>query len=245
MAPGNSANQPLQGHAGGVSNTTTYADLIAPLNAQLRGGFVGTGAAQHRSRQEAQQQASADDLEGVKLAIEAEVATDYFTLRALDADTELLASNIDVFGRSLELTQNHRTGEIASDLDVAQAETVLRTTQAEFAGRRNCSGRNLNTRWPVFTGSSPPSAFTVPETDHSTSSPPVISAWSALPTFGTQAGHCGCRTADGGGQRKHRRGEGRILTGDPTERVRARHGKPASGFVVRLAEPILVAPGHR
>jgi outer membrane protein TolC len=34
----------------------------------------------------AQEQAEADDLEALKLAIEAEVATDYFTLRALDAE---------------------------------------------------------------------------------------------------------------------------------------------------------------
>ena len=78
------------------------------------------------------QQADADDLEATQLSIEAEVATDYFTLRALDAEEALLRSNIEVFRKSLELTQNRRMGGIASDLDVAQAETVLKTTQAEL-----------------------------------------------------------------------------------------------------------------
>jgi outer membrane protein TolC len=39
---------------------------------------------------------------------------------------------IDVFGKSLELTLERRAGGIASDLDVAQAETVFRTARAQL-----------------------------------------------------------------------------------------------------------------
>ena len=105
------------------------------------------------------------------LAIEAEVATDYFTLRALDAETELLSSNIDVFGKSLELTQNRRTGGIASDLDVAQAETVLRTTQAELPATQ-LQRAQFEHALAVLTGQAA-SAFTVPERPLNTP-PPVI-----------------------------------------------------------------------
>jgi multidrug efflux system outer membrane protein len=119
----------------------------------------------------AQQQASADDLEGVKLAIEAEVATDYFTLRALDAETELLSSNIYVFGKSLELTQNRRTGGVATDLDVAQAETVLRTTEAELPATQ-LQRAQFEHALAVLTGQAA-SAFTVPERPLNTP-PPVI-----------------------------------------------------------------------
>lgn len=80
----------------------------------------------------AQERAGAEDLEAIKLAIQAEVATDYFTLRALDAEKELLSSSVEVFRKSLELTRNRRAGGIVSDLDVAQAETVLRSTQAQL-----------------------------------------------------------------------------------------------------------------
>jgi len=166
----NSANEPLEGRAGGVSNTTTYADLIAPLNLSYEVDLWGRVRRTVESAR-AQQQASADDLEGVKLAIEAEVATDYFTLRALDAETELLSSNIYVFGKSFELTQNQRTGGIASDLDVAQAETVLRTTEAELPATQ-LQRAQFEHALAVLTGQSA-SAFSVPERPLD-AQPPVI-----------------------------------------------------------------------
>ncbi|HVM62046.1 MAG TPA: efflux transporter outer membrane subunit [Verrucomicrobiae bacterium] len=166
----NSANQPIQGHAGGVSNTFTYADLIAPLNLSYEVDLWGRVRRSVESAR-AQQQASADDLEGVKLAIQAEVATDYFTLRALDADSTLLKSNIFVFGRSYELTQHRRAGGVASDLDVAQAETVLRTTEAELPATL-LQRAQFEHALAVLTGQ-PASGFTVPERPL-TIEPPVI-----------------------------------------------------------------------
>ena len=80
----------------------------------------------------AQVQASADDVESVRLAIQAEVAADYFTIRALDADKALLLSSIEVYRKSLELVRNRRAGGMVSDLDVAQAETILKTTEAQL-----------------------------------------------------------------------------------------------------------------
>ena len=76
--------------------------------------------------------ASADDLESTKLSIQAEVATDYFTLRSLDAQQQVLEESVVAYQRSLELTQNRRKGGIATDLDVAQAETLLESTRAEI-----------------------------------------------------------------------------------------------------------------
>lgn len=80
----------------------------------------------------AQVQAGADDLEAVRLAMQAEVAADYLTIRALDSDKALLLSSIAVYKKSLELTRNRRAGGMVSDLDVAQAETVLKTTEAQL-----------------------------------------------------------------------------------------------------------------
>jgi multidrug efflux system outer membrane protein len=80
----------------------------------------------------AQKEASADDVESVRLAIQAEVAVDYFTIRALDADKALLLSSIEVYRRSLVLVRSRRAGGMVSDLDVAQAETILKTTEAQL-----------------------------------------------------------------------------------------------------------------
>ena len=73
--------------------------------------------------------ASADDLESAKLAVAAEVADDYFALRTLDDEYTLVTNTIEADRRSLELTQNRRRGGIVSDLDVAQAATILRTAE--------------------------------------------------------------------------------------------------------------------
>ncbi|MCX6926506.1 MAG: efflux transporter outer membrane subunit [Verrucomicrobia bacterium] len=76
--------------------------------------------------------ASADDIEASKLAIQAEVAINYFTLRALDAQDQLLKETVVAYRRSLELTQNRRKGGIATELDVSQAETQLASTEAQI-----------------------------------------------------------------------------------------------------------------
>ncbi len=75
--------------------------------------------------------ASADDIEAVKLAIQGAVAADYFALRSFDAELALVADTVETFRRSLELTRNRRKGGVASDLDVSEAETQLRTAEAQ------------------------------------------------------------------------------------------------------------------
>ncbi|MFH0997541.1 MAG: efflux transporter outer membrane subunit [Pseudomonadota bacterium] len=79
----------------------------------------------------AQAQAGADDVESIKVSIQAEVAANFITLRTLDADSALLLSSIAVYRKSLELVRNRRAGGMVSDLDVAQAETVLKTAEAQ------------------------------------------------------------------------------------------------------------------
>lgn len=76
--------------------------------------------------------AAADDLESAKLAIQAEVAIDYFTLRALDAQRTLFEETIKTYQRFLQLTQNRRQSGIATEYDVSLAETQLKSTEAQL-----------------------------------------------------------------------------------------------------------------
>ena len=76
-------------------------------------------------------QASAADLQNVRLSIEAELAFDYYQLRSLDAEQRLLDTTIAAYQQQLDLTHVRFETGIASDEDVAQAETQLKTTQAQ------------------------------------------------------------------------------------------------------------------
>ena len=76
-------------------------------------------------------QATLADLENMRLSIQGELAVDYFQLRELDSQKQLLDATTKAYQDSLNLTRVlHKTG-ISSDQDVAQAETQLYTTQAQ------------------------------------------------------------------------------------------------------------------
>jgi multidrug efflux system outer membrane protein len=128
-----SANQPENGHAAGVGRT--FNTFTLPVQAGWELDLWGRVRRQIEAAQ-AQVTASADDLEAVKLALQAELASDYFTLRASDREYDVLLRSTETYRRSLELTINRRKGGIATDLEVAQAETQLRTAEADLPALR-------------------------------------------------------------------------------------------------------------
>jgi NodT family efflux transporter outer membrane factor (OMF) lipoprotein len=65
------------------------------------------------------------------LSARTELAQDYFQLRTLDTQKQLLDANIVEFQRSLELTNNRYASGVVSRADVLQAQTQLKTTQAQ------------------------------------------------------------------------------------------------------------------
>jgi NodT family efflux transporter outer membrane factor (OMF) lipoprotein len=79
-------------------------------------------------------QASAADLETARLSIHAELAVNYFALRGLDAQRQLLDFTIAAFEKALELTLNRYNAGIASQIEVLQARTQLENTRAQAIG---------------------------------------------------------------------------------------------------------------
>src|SRR6202522_2164290 len=79
----------------------------------------------------AQAQASAADLETVRLSLHAELAIDYFELRSADAQQRLLDETVRVFSDSLELTRARLEGGASPESDVAQAKTQLDTARVQ------------------------------------------------------------------------------------------------------------------
>ena len=80
----------------------------------------------------AQLAASAEDWESVKLSVQAEVAADYFSLRSLDGQSQLLGQTAAAYEHTLKLTQDRHQAGIADELDVAEAETQLKAAQAQI-----------------------------------------------------------------------------------------------------------------
>jgi NodT family efflux transporter outer membrane factor (OMF) lipoprotein len=76
-------------------------------------------------------QASVADLENVRLAAQAELATDYFELRAQDTLKQLFDSTVKAYQEALELTRNLYASGVDSDEAVAQAEAQLKATEAQ------------------------------------------------------------------------------------------------------------------
>ena len=78
-------------------------------------------------------QASAADLENVRLTITSEVAADFFQLRELDAEMAVVRKALDFEKKGLQVVENRHTGGAASGLDVAQQQTVLHASEAQLA----------------------------------------------------------------------------------------------------------------
>ncbi|MBS0377053.1 MAG: efflux transporter outer membrane subunit [Proteobacteria bacterium] len=79
------------------------------------------------------EQASAGDVAAMDLAVHAELAQDYFTLRGLDVEQQLLDRTVADYDHALKLTENLYKGGASPISDVQQAQAQLESarTQAE------------------------------------------------------------------------------------------------------------------
>jgi NodT family efflux transporter outer membrane factor (OMF) lipoprotein len=78
-----------------------------------------------------QAQASAADLDTVRLSLHSEVAIDYFEVRNADAQKQLLDDTVKAYSDALQLTKYRFEGGAAPKADVAQAQTQLDQTRVQ------------------------------------------------------------------------------------------------------------------
>jgi NodT family efflux transporter outer membrane factor (OMF) lipoprotein len=77
-------------------------------------------------------QASAATVAGVRLLAQAQLAINFFQLRVLDSQRQLLETTVAAYQKSLELTRNRYNAGVAARAEVVLAETQLRSTQAQM-----------------------------------------------------------------------------------------------------------------
>lgn len=126
-----SPNQPL--FAPGLP--TTYNDFVAGADVSYELDLWGRVRNEVASAR-ASRQASAADLAVVELALRAELAVDYFTLRSEDAQVLMLDQTVEAYGKSLDLTTHLFQGGAAALSDVAQAQAQLETARTQAAETR-------------------------------------------------------------------------------------------------------------
>jgi len=119
-----------QSSSGSSSAASTSTEYSLPFDASWEPDFWGRIRNTVKANS-LEAQATLADLENVQLTVQAEVAVDYFELRVLDAQKQLLGATVLAYQEALKLTQAQNDAGMASGQDVAQAETQLNITLAQ------------------------------------------------------------------------------------------------------------------
>jgi multidrug efflux system outer membrane protein len=120
-------------------------------------------------------QASLADFYNVLLTLQSDVAQNYFALRALDAEIEIVSRTVDVRNEQVQFVRSRFEGGIGNELDIARAETELATTEAEAASlaRRRAE---LENALAILAGSNPASFHLTADTNNWNPQPPSVPA---------------------------------------------------------------------
>ena len=119
------------GHSSGSSSSPVTQAYDIPANASYLVDIWGEVRRTVESNSDTAQ-ASFADLENARLSYQSTLAEDYFELRGLDAEKELLNKTLDSFQKFLTLTQNRYKSGIASQADVATAQAQLDATRVQL-----------------------------------------------------------------------------------------------------------------
>jgi outer membrane protein, multidrug efflux system len=125
------ANRPLAGQAPPV---LPYTQSVYSVPFSLSYEVDLFGRVRHNVEgANASLQSTAADLQNVQLVLTAELAADYFTLRELDAEFQVVQESVGYQQKGLDLVKNRHEGGIASGLEVAQQAALLDSTVSQLA----------------------------------------------------------------------------------------------------------------
>jgi multidrug efflux system outer membrane protein len=126
-----SGNRPLDGQA---PPTLPYTQNVytVPFSLSYEADLFGR-VRRNVEAANASLQSTAADLQNVQLVLTAELAADYFTLRELDAEFQVVQDSVGYQQKGLDLVKNRHEGGIASGLEVAQQAALLDSTVSQLA----------------------------------------------------------------------------------------------------------------
>ncbi|HEY6240863.1 MAG TPA: efflux transporter outer membrane subunit [Burkholderiales bacterium] len=146
--------------------TNRSASLDAAWELDLWGGLRRAAEASAASAE-----ASAANLAAARLSAQAELVSDYFQLRMLDTQKQLLDEAAAAYQKSLDLTKNRYAAGVAGRVDVVTAETQLRSTQADAIDTR-VQRAQFEHAIAVLIGK-PPAQFSIDVVPLAVSMPPI------------------------------------------------------------------------
>ncbi len=113
-----------------AASGTTYTEYSFPVTASWQPDFWGhVRKSVQASAYTAQ--SSAADMENVRLLAHADLAADYFQLRGVEAQKDILDSTLVAWQRYLDLTRGLMKSGLATDEALAAAESQLEAEQAQ------------------------------------------------------------------------------------------------------------------
>jgi len=167
-----SGNRPLNGAvvANGIRRPYTQSVYTIPFSVSYEADLFGR-VRKNVEASNASLQSTAADLGNVQLVLTAELAADYFTLRELDAEYQVVEESVALQRKALDLLNQRHEGGIASGLEVAQQATLLDSTISQAALVQQ-SREQYEHAIAVLVGQ-PASSFSVPVAPLKTTPPPV------------------------------------------------------------------------
>jgi NodT family efflux transporter outer membrane factor (OMF) lipoprotein len=162
-----SPNQPYFSQAFANSGV---ANLLLPFQLNYEVDLWGRVRRSITAAQE-ESQATAADRQTALLSLQAELAVDYFELRAADAEQKLLNDTVVQYTEALRVTNNRFVGGIAPKSDVSQADTQLQAAKVQAADIATQRAQ-FEHAIAILIGQ-PPSALTLPAAPLETVPPPI------------------------------------------------------------------------
>jgi multidrug efflux system outer membrane protein len=116
---------------GGELPPFTQNNFTVPFSASYEVDLFGR-VRRNLEASNASLQASAADLENVRLVLTAELAADYYNLRESDREIGVVRQSVEIQQRGLDLVNRRHDGGVASGLEVAQQAALLDATATQL-----------------------------------------------------------------------------------------------------------------